>query len=143
MSEITTITWNSSNISNLYVAGTYSPYDKEGITLSANSDMNGAYWHGYGDPNQDGISFSANESGGFTFTAPTGKYFTNIEMTLIGEAGWDHASLGTGWTVVWPWDPSDPLIVTWKGTPTNTVDLLKDANNFVDTNVKSIVFTVY
>lgn len=148
MSEMTTITWNSSNIGGsypncLYVSGTYSPYDNEGITLSANSDMNGAYWQDYGDPDEDGISFNANQSGGYTFTAPTGKYFTNIEMTPTSSGGWDGANLGTGWTYVEPWDPSDPVIVTWKGTPTNTVDLLKDANNFGGAAVKSIVFTVY
>ena len=143
MSEMTTITWNSSNISDLSVSGTYSPYDKEGITLSANSNMNGAYWQKYGDESMSGISFNVNESGGFKFTAPTGKYFTNIEMTLTGSGGWDGANLGTGWTYVEPWNPSVPVIVTWKGTPTNTVDLLKDANNFGGERVKSIVFTVY
>jgi len=143
MSEMTTITWNSSNISDLYVSGTYIPYTKEGITLSANSDMNGAQWNDYGDESMNGIGFNVNQSGGFKFTAPTGKYFTNIEMTLLGPGGWDSANLGTGWTFVERWDPSDPVIVTWKGTPTNTVDLLKDANNLGGTRVKSIVFTVY
>jgi hypothetical protein len=143
MSEMTTITWNSSNISDLYVSGTYIPYTKEGITLSANSDMNGAQWNDYGDESMNGIGFNVNQSGGFKFTAPTGKYFTNIEMTLLGPGGWDSANLGTGWTFVERWDPSDPVIVTWKGTPTNTLDLLKDANNLGGTRVKSIVFTVY
>lgn len=40
-----------------------------------------AWWYAYGD----GISFNAMNSGGFTFTAPTGKQFTKIEMTLNGS----------------------------------------------------------
>ncbi len=149
MSEMTTITWNSSNIGGswpncLYVSGTGDSYSKEGITLSTNADQIYAEWQDYGDESMDGISFKTNEnSGGFTFTAPTGKYFTNIEMTLLGPGGWDGGNLGTGWTVVPSWDPSDPVIVTWKGTPTNTVGLLTDATHFHGANVKSIVFTVY
>ena len=144
MSEMTTITWNSSNINDLYVSGTGDSYSKEGITLSTNAEQIYAEWQNYGDESMDGIRFNTNEnSGGFTFTAPTGKYFTNIEMTLLGPGGWDGGNLGTGWTYVSPWDPSDPEIVTWKGTPTTTVDLLKDASHFHGGTVKSIVFTVY
>lgn len=149
MSEMTTITWNSSNIGGswpncLYVSGNGDSYSKEGITLSTNADQIYAEWQDYGDESMDGIRFNTNEnSGGFTFTAPTGQYFTNIEMTLIGQAGWDGGNLGTGWTFISSWDPSDPPIVNWKGTPTNTVDLLKDASHFHGESVKSIVFTVY
>lgn len=146
MSEMTTITWNRSNIIDLWVSGTGDSYSKEDITLSTNADQIYAEWQDYGDEyeSMNGICFNTNEnSGGFTFTAPTGKYFTNIEMTLLGPGGWDGGNLGTGWTFVEPWDPSDPLIVTWKGTPTNTVDLLKDASHFHGGTVKSIVFTVY
>ena len=97
-----TIVWDSSNISDLNVSGTYTSYTKEGITLSANADMIDAWWSGYGDESMDGISFNAHASGGFTFTAPTGKQFTKIEMTLTGQGGWDIAAmeskLGTGWS---------------------------------------------
>ena len=149
MSKMTTITWNSSNIGGSYpncleVSGTSQSYTKEGITLSANHDENRAEWQDYGNPDYDGISFSANRSGGYTFTAPTGKYFTKIEMTPTSSGGWDGPSLGTGWACVWDWEnPSNPPTVTWKGTATNTVDLLKDADHFHGENVKSIVFTVY
>ena len=139
---MTTITWNSSNISDLDIYGTGDSYTKDGITLSANADSNGAEWQDYGGPDYDGISFSANASGGFTFTAPTGKYFTKIEMTLTGPGGWDHASLGTGWAFAVDWE-NNINKVTWTGTAANTVDLLTDVNDFHGANVKSIVFTVY
>ena len=151
MSEMTTITWNSSNIGGsypncLYVSGTYQSYTKEGITLSANANMIGAEWQDYGDESMDGIRFNTNESGGFTFTAPTGKKFTKIEITPNNSGGWQSASLGTGWASALDFDPmtmNHICKVTWTGTATTTVDLLTDVNNFHGENVKSIVFTVY
>ena len=139
-----TIVWDSSNISDLNVSGTYTSYTKEGITLSANADMIDAWWSGYGDESMDGISFNAHASGGFTFTAPTGKQFTKIEMTLTGQGGWDIAAmeskLGTGWSY------SDDYMtgiykVIWTGTAAS-VGLLTDADDFSGTNVKSIAFFV-
>ena len=137
MSKMTTFTWNSSNISDLAVEGTYISYTKEGITLSANVDQNGASWFDHGD--RSGIIFNTHESGGFAFTAPTGKKFTKIEMTLTGPEGWDRASIGTGWTFY----DYTPEIVTWTGTAATTVDLLTGENDFDGTTVESIVFTVY
>ena len=127
------ITWNSTNISDLRVMGTFESYTKEGVKLSANSDMNQARWRDKGDPTRAGIQFEAMESGGFTFTAPTGKKFTKIEMTLTGSAGWDIANLGD-----WALNNST---VTWKGTAAaSTVGLLTGAGSFNGAYVKSIVF---
>ena len=131
-----TVVWDSSNISDLSVYGT-GAYTKEGITLSANVDQNGASWFDHGD--RSGIIFNTHESGGFAFTAPTGKKFTKIEMTLTGPEGWDRASIGTGWTFY----DYTPEIVTWTGTAATTVDLLTGENDFDGTTVESIVFTVY
>lgn len=146
----TTVTWNSSNIGGSYpnglnVSGTSTSYTKEGITLSANADMNGAQWQDYGDENY-GIRFQVNESGGFTFSNTLGKSFTKIEMTLTGQGGWDMASLGTGWAFGENFDPmtmDDPIYkVTWTGSAASTVGLLTGANDFGGTQVKSIVFTL-
>ncbi len=136
-----TVIWDSSNISDLYVSGTYSSYTKEGITLRANADMNDVFWSGSGD--YGGIYFNTHESGGFTFTAPTGKQFTKIEMTLRGPADWDWAAmeskLGTGWS--YSGDPETGFKVTWTGTAAS-VGLLTGADNFHGDSVKSIVFLV-
>ena len=134
-----TVVWDSSNISDLNVYGTYGSYTKEGITLSANADEIDAWWS---DGYHSGISFNAHASGGFTFTAPTGKQFTKIEMTLDGPAGWDHANLGTGWTYDEDFDPITMNMickVTWTGTAAS-VGLLTDASDFNGEYVKSIVF---
>ena len=134
-----TVVWDSSNISDLGVSGTYKSYTKEGITLRANADNIHADWnYGY----DSGISFNAHASGGFTFTAPTGKQFTKIEMTLNSLSGWDIAAwnsqLGTGWS--YSEDHETGIYkVTWTGTAPS-VDLLTGANDFNGAYVKSIVF---
>ena len=138
---ITTGTWNSSNISDLRVMGTSISYTKAGITLSANSDMNEARWDDRGDESRNGIYFNVNASGGFTFTAPTGKKFTKIEMTLARQGGWDYASLGTGWAYGEDY-MNNIYKVTWKGSAASTVGLLTGANMFSGEPVKSIVFTL-
>jgi hypothetical protein len=138
-----TVIWDSSNISNLYVSGTSSSYTKEGITLSANANMIYASWYGSGD--YGGIIFNANASGGYTFTAPTGKQFTKIEMALNGFVGWDNAAmeskLGTGWSYSEDY-MTGIYKVTWTGTAATTVDLLTGADNFNGDYVKRIVFTL-
>lgn len=140
LAVITTFTWNSSNISDLEVMGTYISYTKEGITLSA-TDMNEARWNDRGDESRNGIYFNVNQSGGFTFTAPTGKKFTKIEMTLARQGGWDWASLGTGWAYGEDY-MNNIYKVTWTGSAASTVGLLTGANMFMGEPVKSIVFTL-
>ena len=134
------VTWKSSNISDLNVHGTYQSYSKEGVTLSANSDMNDAMWYNYGDESQHGISFNAHQTGGFTFSNTLGKNFTKIEMTLNGPGIWDMANLGSGWSFFWEPSEDNHATVTWTGNA-STVDLLKEASDFPGGEpVKSIVF---
>ena len=130
------VTWNSSNISDLQVMGTYASYSKEGVTLRANADMIDASWYGYGD--HSGIEFHANETGGFTFSNTLGKNFTKIEMFANGPAGWDFTNLGSGWSFYWDYD-NNLSTVTWTGNAA-TVDLLKEVSHFNGEQVKSIVF---
>ena len=146
LAVMTTVTWNSSNIggsypNGLYVSGTYQSYTKEGITLSANADMNDAEWNDYGDESMNGITFHVNQSGGFTFTAPTGKKFTKIEMTLTNSGGWDMANLGSGWAFGEDY-MNNIYKVTWTGSAASTVGLLTGVDHFSGEQVKSIVFTL-
>lgn len=132
------IVWDVTNVRSLEVWGTDQSYTKEGVTLSGNSDDVQALYHNYGDPEMDGIWFEAFGSGGFTFTAPTGKAFTKIEMKAKNIAGWLDAhlleQLGTGWAFNNP-------IVTWKGTAAaSTVGLLTDADMFAGEPIIYIVF---
>lgn len=132
------IVWDATNITDLDVFGNYEPYTKEGVKLSGNAEDVYARWNNNSNPERVGISFETMESGGFTFTAPTGKNFTKIVMTLNGPAGWDFANLGTGWS----YSEEEICKVTWKGdSAASTVDLLKDAGNFMGgEKVKSIAF---
>ena len=122
------IVWDATNVTDLNISGTNS-YTKEGVTLSCKADMISAKWSGYGNPEKDGISFEAMESGGFTFTAPSGKKFTKIEMTLVGEAGWDDGNLGSDWAFAFVGEMI--CAVTWTGSAASTVDLLKDVDEFI------------
>ena len=133
------IVWDVTNVRSLRVMGTFESYEREGVTLSANAEQIVARWRDKGDPTTAGIQFEAMESGGYTFTAPTGKKFTKIEMTLTGFAGWDIANLGSGWS--YSEDGMTGICkVTWKGTAASTVGLLTGANNFGGERVKSIAF---
>ena len=145
------VTWNSSNVSDIQFWGGapdgYDSYTKEGVTLRGNAENVDANWanYGYGD----GINFNMNASGGYTFTAPDGKKFTKIEMTIYSYDGWYTAAynnrLGSGW----PGEDAAMTVystnkVTWTGDATSTVDLLTDAglSSFGGTTVSSIEFTL-
>ena len=133
-----TIVWDSSNCSSMSLYGGDSNYDNTTIAdvnLKCNANHVDARWDSYGG----GIEFHVNATGGYTFTAPTSKQFTKIEMTLNGSAGWDNASLGTGWS--YSGDPMTGIYkVTWTGTAATTVNLLTGADHFVGGYVKSIAF---
>ena len=122
------VTWNSSNISNLYVAGTAQSFSMEGVTLSANSDVILATW-------DDGIAFYTYGADGYTFSNTLGKNFKKIEMFPI-SSGWAGVTLGSGWSS-FSGENGDP--VTWEGNA-STVDLLKDVSGFNDEKVNRIVF---
>ena len=128
------IVWDVTNVSDLSVTGTEYPYEKEGVTLSANAGNIYALWYDADGPTTAGISLEPYESGGFTFTAPTGKAFTKIEMKAVASYGWEDSNLGTGWAF------NNPT-VTWTGTAAaSTVDLLTGTGNFMGANVKYIAF---
>ena len=133
------VTWNSSNISDFRIMGTFDSYLKDGVTLRGNAEMVDARWQGYGDESRSGIGFNTNETGGFTFSNTLGKNFTKIVMTLTGPGDWDRANLGSGWSFSWNPIEDTPPTVTWTGNAA-TVDLLKEASNFHGDYVKSIVF---
>ena len=133
------VVWDATNVSDLEVPGDAESYTKEGIKLSCNAEDVNAVWYEDEDPTLDGISLRVQASGGFTFTAPTGKKFTKIEMNAVYSNGWDGANLGTGWKFVED-DPNNIYKATWTGSASSTVDLLKDVDDFGGEPVKSIAF---
>ena len=132
------VVWDATNVSDLEIDGP--DWDeKEGIKLSCNAEGVCAVWSEDEDPTMNGISLRVQASGGFTFTAPTGKKFTKIEMNAVYSNGWDGANLGTGWKFVED-DPNNIYKATWTGSAASTVDLLKDVDDFGGEPVKSIAF---
>ena len=138
-----TVIWDSSNCSSLSIFGGDSYSDNTtiaDINLKCNANYVDASWYG-------GIEFHANATGGFTFTAPTGKTFTKIEMMAKYNSGWGDAilegKLGTGWPsgVEAATAFQSSKKVTWTGNAT-TVDLLTGADNFYGSVITSIVFTL-
>jgi len=131
-----TIVWDSSNCSSLHLSGGDSYNDNTtiaGINLKCNANQVNASWYSY----DGGIEFYAFATGGYTFTAPTGKKFTKIEMTLKGPGGWDYATLGSGWS--YSGDPMTGFKVTWTGNA-STVNLLTDDDHFYGSAITSIAF---
>ena len=122
------IVWDVTNVTDIDVAG-HESYEKEGVRLSANAAELYAWW------DNDGIIFSANESGGYTFTAPTGKAFTKIEMKAQGSDGWIDENLGSEWAY-------NTGTVTWTGSAASTVDLLTDTDEFEGATISYIAFTL-
>ena len=134
----TTVTWNSSNCSSMNIIGPSNATIAD-IKLSCNAGRVSASWYG-------GIEFSARATGGFTFTAPTGKKFTKIEMSFDDMlSGWDNAAMSGNLGTGWPTDIREIASnkkVTWTGTAASTVDLLTGASDFNGAAASSIVFTL-
>ena len=127
------IIWDGTNVTDLNVESTYASYTKEGVKLSGNADQVQVKWNNSAYLGTPGMEFITMESGGFTFTAPTGKKFTKIEMKAIGSSGWAQENLGTGWAY-------NTGTVTWNGSAASTVKLLKDADMFSGDFISSIAF---
>ena len=127
------IVWDATNVTDLNVESTYASYTKEGVKLSGNADQVQVKWNNSEYLGKSGMEFITMESGGFTFTAPTGKAFTKIEMKAQGHTGWNNVNLGTGWAY-------NTGTVTWNGSAASTVKLLKDADMFSGDFISSIAF---
>lgn len=131
------VVWDVTNVTDIDVEG--DSYMKEGVTLSANPGDIYAFWNDNGDPTTDGIGFQVYSSGGYTFTAPTGKKFTKIEMKAVGDGGWYNANLGTGWAFAGD-DTNNIYKVTWTGSAASTDKLLPDTEDFVGDDISYIAF---
>ena len=133
------ITWDSSTYNVLWVSSG-SAYTAGDITLSVGSSS-----QNYASGSMDFIEFTFNDAGGFTFTAPSGKKFTKIEMIPYDEEDiekfYDTAfmnGIGTGWSSAS--EIAETGIVTWTGEA-QSVDMLNDVNGY-SCKVSKIVFTL-
>lgn len=138
MAKMTTITWNSTNVFNdshqwdeLSKWHT-TPLTYEGITISfSGTDVSkfSPYSPGVGTAT---LTCFGGDGDSFTFTAPSGKNFTKIE--IINNYGFAFTPYGD-WT-----QPVDEKIV-WRGTPASMVTLGGSDGTFAN-DLNSIVFTL-
>ena len=123
-----TVTWDSSNLSSLYVNNTSQTID--GITIKSNATFVTSYW--YDEVNY--LAFEADASGGYTFTNTLGKNFTKIE--IMANWDWDSSivnALGSGWSYA-------NRKATWTGNAAS-VDLFTESS-YLNAGAFSIVFTL-
>jgi hypothetical protein len=140
LAVMTTVTWNSTNVFNsahendkinAFQSGSLTFV---GITISK-SGTGLSSFKAYDDVEQIGyLACYGGDGDSFTFTAPSGKKFTKIE--IIDNSFVIFTAYGD-WT-----QPADEKIV-WSGTPASTVTL--GGSNETSTyggNLNSIVFTL-
>lgn len=138
MTKLPKVTWNSTNVFNeehqmdLLNKWHTTPLNYEGITISfSGTDVSSfsPYSPGVGTAS---LSCFGGDGDSFTFTAPSDKKFTKIE--IIGNSGIAFDAYGD-WT-----QPEDEKIV-WRGTPASTVTLGGSDDTFAS-DLNSIVFTL-
>lgn len=131
-----TVTWNSTNVFNDSHQGVVlnktntTPLTYEDITISFTGTGGGSGFRPY--DNLGKATLTCNGGDSFTFTAPTGKKFTKIE--IIDNSFISFTEYG-GWT-----QPEDTKIL-WSGTAANTVTLVSSGMTFAN-DLNSIVFTL-
>lgn len=132
---ITTVTWNSTNVFNdshqddMLKKNYTTPLTYEGITISfSGPDVSNFY--PYSTAAEDAVLVCYGDDGdSFTFTAPSGKKFTKIEINDNSYINFDAYG---DWT-----KPENNKIV-WRGTPANAVTLGTVFTNA--SHLNSIVF---
>lgn len=138
MTKLPKVTWNSTNVFNdshqndMLNKWHTTPLNYEGITISVSGtgvSIFSPYSPGVGTAS---LSCYGSDGDSFTFTAPSGKKFTKIE--IIGNSGVAFTPYGD-WT-----QPVNEKIV-WRGTPASTVTLGGSESTFAY-DLNSIVFTL-
>jgi len=132
-----TVVWDPSNWGNQY-CDKYTPCTIDGITLTMSNEA--FFWTSDTDA---GLQCSYSETGNYTFTAPTGKKFTKIEINGNDDPGWEYNNPMTsnGWAITG--DYMTNYKATWTGSA-KTVTLFNGDNKFDNSmpRLYSIIFIV-
>ena len=138
MTELEKVVWNSTNVFNSSNEGvTISKNDElaktfEGVTVSFTGSGAGSHFHIYRNTDGNQLFVNGGQGGAFTFTAPSGKIFTKIEIIN---------SVQVTFTPYGDWTKPENNKIMWSGAASSTVTLA--ASGFVNCpNVTSIVFTM-
>ena len=130
----TTVTWNTTNVFNESHPNALSmwfttPLTYEGITISYSGSDAASLFAPY-DYMAEGGALQCFSGDSFTFTAPTGKKFTRIEITssmvILDDTNWSKYGNKA----------------VWNGTPSNTVTIGSSSSSTQFSPLSSIVFTL-
>lgn len=138
MTKVTKVTWNSTNVFNDSYDGvrldksSTTPLTYEGITISFSGTGISMFYPYSSMFGSAGLLCVGGDGDSFTFTAPSGKKFTEIE--IIDNSPVSFTAYGD-WT-----KPANKKIV-WRGTPANAVTL-GGTNSTGAPDLNSIVFTL-
>ena len=130
------VTWNSTNVFNdthehdmLNFFGT-NPLTYEEITISYNGSDSPSMFQPYNGEGKAVLQCSGSQGAEFTFTAPSGKKFTKIEIINNGFLNF---------TEYGDWTKSGLNTIVWSGTAANEVTL-GGSNDTLANDLNSILF---
>ena len=134
-----TVTWNSTNVFNssnadVKIWNNNKTATYEGVTISFTGSGAVSYFKPYDIDGQTKLFVNVAQGGAYSFTAPSGKIFTKIEIINSGAANLTEYG---DWT-----KPASNKII-WSGAASSTVTLAPPSGsnvNFLD--ITSIVFTM-
>ena len=138
MTKLPKVTWNSTNVFNsshwmdMLDRNSTTPLTYEGVTISfSGTDVSSfiPYSPGMGKAR---LNCYGGDGDSFTFTAPSGKKFTKIE--IIDNSFVDFTEYGD-------WTQPEINKIVWRGTPASTVTL-GGSNSTIAHDLNSIVFTL-
>ncbi len=139
MTKLPKVTWNSTNVfieanqhDNLNNSHS-TPLTYEGITISFNGTGSSNFYPYLPGMGKASLFCSGASGDSFTFTAPSGKKFTKIEI---------NDNVYIVFTAYGDWTKPESKKIVWRGTPASTVTLGGSKNTSTDA-LNSIVFTVY
>lgn len=136
MTQLEKVVWNSTNVFN---SGNKITIDKfnttatfEDVTISFTGSGAASHFYIYNDEFGSQLFANGSQGGAYTFTAPSGKIFTKIEIIN---------SVAVTFTPYGDWTKPENNKIMWSGAASSTVTLA--ASGFVNCpNVTSIVFTM-
>ena len=136
MTELEKVVWNSTNVFNSSNKITIDKFNTtatfENVTISFTGSGAASHFYIYYEGHGSQLFVNGSQGGAYTFTAPSGKIFTKIEIIN---------SVAVTFTPYGDWTKPENNKIMWSGAASSTVTLA--ASGFVNCpNVTSIVFTM-
>ena len=138
MTELEKVVWNSTNVFNSSNEITIDKFNTtatfENVTISFTGSGAASHFYIYHNTLGSQLFVNGSQGGAFTFTAPSGKIFTKIEIIN---------SVVVPFTPYGDWTKPANNKIMWSGAASSTVTLAaSNPNNVNCPNVTSIVFTM-